>query len=139
MSGDWLVLRGRMGAEDVHYGGSLVAGATMLRLFGDLATQIAIQNDGDEGLLVGYETVEFLAPVYGGDFIEARGRMVRRGATSRRCEFEAWKFAQLRPDLSPSAAEMLEDPVVVCRAVGTTVVKKERQRLVPAGGGPGAT
>ncbi|TAN33672.1 3-aminobutyryl-CoA ammonia lyase [bacterium] len=132
MSGEWVVLRERMGAEDVHYGGNLVAGATMLRLFGDLVTQIAIEQDGDEGLLAGYEMVEFLAPVYGGDFIEARARLVRLGETSRKCEFEARKLAQLRADISDSAAEMLVEPVVVCRAVGTTVVRKERQRPLGA-------
>ena len=122
---DWITLRVRMGAEDAHYGGNLVAGATMLKLFGDLATEITIRNDSDEGLLAGYETVAFLAPVHAGDYIEARGRLIRVGNTSRRCEFEARTVARARPDLSNSAAETLDEPVVVCKAIGTTVVKKD--------------
>ncbi len=64
-------LRVRIGQEDAHYGGNLVAGARILQLFGDIMTEIAVITDGDEGLFVGYERVEFLAPVYAGDFIEA--------------------------------------------------------------------
>ena len=63
----------RMGQEDAHYGGNLVDGARMLKLFGDLITEVAVITDGDEGLFVGYDKIEFLAPVYAGDFIEATG------------------------------------------------------------------
>jgi 3-aminobutyryl-CoA ammonia-lyase len=122
-------IRLRMGSEDAHYGGELVAGATMLKLFGDLITELAIKQDGDEGLFRAYESVEFLAPVHAGDFIEARGRIVNVGNTSRKCEFEAWKVITVRPDISESAADMLDEPVLVCKAVGTTVVTKENQRL----------
>ena len=122
-------LRVRMSAADAHYGGNLVNGAHMLSLFGDVATELAILCDGDEGLLAGYEKVELLAPVYAGDFIEATGRIIRIGHTSRTIEFEARKVIQPRPDISASAAEMLPTPIVVARAVGTTVVKKERQRF----------
>jgi 3-aminobutyryl-CoA ammonia-lyase len=122
-------IRRRMGSEDAHYGGELVAGATMLEIFGDLITELAIKQDGDEGLFRAYESVEFLAPVHAGDFIEARGRIVSVGNTSRKCEFEAWKVITVRPDISESAAEMLPEPVLVCKAVGTTVVTKENQRF----------
>jgi len=122
-------IRRRMGSEDAHYGGELVAGATMLEIFGDLITELAIKQDGDEGLFRAYESVEFLAPVHAGDFIEARGRIVSVGNTSRKCEFEAWKVITIRPDISESAAEMLSEPVLVCKAVGTTVVTKENQRF----------
>jgi 3-aminobutyryl-CoA ammonia-lyase len=122
-------IRRRMGSEDAHYGGELVAGATMLEIFGDLITELAIKQDGDEGLFRAYESVEFLAPVHAGDFIEARGRIVSVGNTSRKCEFEAWKVISVRPDISESAAEMLPEPVLVCKAVGTTVVTKENQRF----------
>ena len=122
-------IRRRMGSEDAHYGGELVAGATMLEIFGDLITELAIKQDGDEGLFRAYESVEFLAPVHAGDFIEARGRIVSVGNTSRKCEFEAWKVITVRPDISESAAEMLSEPVLVCKAVGTTVVPKESQRF----------
>jgi 3-aminobutyryl-CoA ammonia-lyase len=122
-------IRRRMGSEDAHYGGQLVAGATMLEIFGDLITELAIKQDGDEGLFRAYESVEFLAPVHAGDFIEARGKIVSVGNTSRKCEFEAWKVITVRPDISESAADMLPEPVLVCKAVGTTVVPKESQRL----------
>jgi 3-aminobutyryl-CoA ammonia-lyase len=122
-------IRLRMGSEDAHYGGELVAGATMLKIFGDLITELAIKQDGDEGLFRAYESVEFLAPVHAGDFIEARGRIVSVGNTSRKCEFEAYKVISVRPDISDSAAEMLAEPVLVCKAAGTTVVTKENQRF----------
>lgn len=121
-------LRVRMSQSDAHYGGNLVAGAKMMELFGDLATELTIRQDGDEGLLAGYESVEFLAPVYSGDFIEATGRILSAGTTSRRCEFEARKVAVPRPDVNDSAADSLDEPIVVARAIGTTVVKKDRQR-----------
>jgi len=100
----------------------------MLSLFGDVATELAIICDGDEGLLVGYESVEFLAPLFAGDYIEAYGRITRIGRTSRRMEFEARKVIAARPDISDSAADILDTPIIVGRAVGTTVVKAERQR-----------
>jgi len=118
----------RMSAKDAHYGGQLVNGAHLLSLFGDVATELAIQYDGDEGLLVGYENVEFLAPLYAGDFVEAIGRITKIGRTSRRIEFEARKVIAARPDISDSAADVLEQPIIVGRAIGTTVVKAERQR-----------
>ncbi len=122
------MIRTRMSAHDAHYGGQLVNGAHMLSLFGDVATELAIICDGDEGLLVGYESVEFLAPLFAGDYIEAYGRITRIGHTSRRMEFEARKVIAARPDIGDSAADILVAPVIVGRAVGTTVVKVERQR-----------
>lgn len=122
------MVRVRMSAHDAHYGGQLVNGAHMLSLFGDVATELAIMYDGDEGLLVSYENVEFLAPLYAGDYIEAYGRITRIGRTSRRMEFEARKVIAARPDISNSAADVLDIPIIVGRATGTTVVKAERQR-----------
>jgi 3-aminobutyryl-CoA ammonia-lyase len=110
-----------MSAHDAHYGGGLVDGARMLALFGDVATELLIRSDGDEGLFAAYESVEFLAPVYAGDFIEAEGRIVRFGNRSRTIEFEARKVVRARLDLSPSAAETIDPPIVVCRARGTCV------------------
>ena len=122
------MIRLRMRANDAHYGVQLVNGAHLLSLFGDVATELAIICDGDEGLLVSYEQVEFLAPLYAGDYIEAYGRITKIGRTSRRMEFEARKVIAARPDISDSAADVLGEPIVVGRAVGTTVVKAERQR-----------
>ena len=117
-----------MGAHDAHYGGNLVDGARMLALFGDVATELLIRLDGDEGLFVAYDSVEFLAPVYAGDYIEAHGRIVKVGNTSRRMEFEARKVVAARPDVNDSAADALDPPVVVCRASGTCVTPKEKKR-----------
>jgi 3-aminobutyryl-CoA ammonia-lyase len=121
-------IRMRMSARDAHYGGFLVNGAHMLSLFGDIATELAILCDGDEGLLVGYEKIEFLSPIFAGDFIEATGRITRIGRTSRRIEFEAYKIIAVRRDINDSAADVLEEPILVGRAIGTTVVKAELQR-----------
>ena len=121
-------IRVRLSASDAHYGGQLVNGAHMLSLFGDVATELAIICDGDEGLLVAYENVEFLAPIFAGDYVEIKGRITRMGRTSRRMEFEALKVIMARRDISDSAADVLEQPIVIGRAIGTTVVKAERQR-----------
>jgi 3-aminobutyryl-CoA ammonia-lyase len=117
-----VVIRLRMSEHDAHYGGRLVDGARMLALFGDVATELCIRESGDEGLFAAYESVEFLAPVYAGDYIEAEGRIVRTGMRSRGMEFEARKVIAARPERSPSAAEVLAEPLVVCRARGTCVV-----------------
>ena len=108
-------IRLRMSAHDAHYGGELVDGARMLGLFGDVATELLIINDGDEGLFKAYDSVEFLAPVHAGDFIEATGEIVSVGNTSR-------------TDINDSACDVLKEPIVVCRASGTCVVLKDRQR-----------
>lgn len=121
-------IRVRLSAHDAHYGGQLVNGAHMLSLFGDLATELAIICDGDEGLLVGYESIKFLAPLFAGDYVEATGRITKIGRTSRRMEFECRKVIAARPDISDSAADVLEEPIMIGRAIGTTVVKAERQR-----------
>ena len=121
-------IRLRMSANDAHYGGELVDGARMLGLFGDVATELLIINDGDEGLFKAYDSVEFLAPVHAGDFIEATGEIVSVGNTSRKMVFEARKVITPRTDINDSACDVLEEPVVVCRASGTCVVLKDRQR-----------
>lgn len=118
-----------MSSHDAHYGGGLVDGARMLGLFGDVATELLIHHDGDEGLFRAYSSVEFLAPVYAGDFIEAEGEITAIGSTSRQMRFQARKVIAPRPDLSDSAADVLIEPVVVCRATGTCVVPKAKQRI----------
>jgi 3-aminobutyryl-CoA ammonia-lyase len=122
------LIRLRMSSHDAHYGGNLVDGARMLGLFGDVATELCILQDGDEGLFRAYDSVEFLAPVYAGDFIEAVGEIVETGRTSRKMRFEARKVIRPRPDVNDSAADLLEQPVVVCRASGTCVVPLDKQR-----------
>jgi len=123
------MIRMRMSAHDAHYGGNLVDGARMLGLFGDVATELLIIQDGDEGLFCAYDSVEFLAPVYAGDFIEAVGEITHVGNSSRKMVFEARKVIAPRTDISASAADVLPEPVVVCRASGTCVVPKSCQRI----------
>jgi len=105
-----------------HYGGGLVEGAYGLGLFGDVATELAVRTDGDEGLLAGYSGVEFLAPIRAGDVIEATATLVRIGNRSREIEFEARVVCRADPERGPSAGTVLNPPVVVTRARGTVVV-----------------
>ncbi|MEJ5185436.1 MAG: hotdog domain-containing protein [Rectinemataceae bacterium] len=123
------MIRVRMSAADAHYGGNLVDGAKMLELFGDVATELLIRHDGDEGLFRAYDSVEFLAPVFAGDYIEATGEIVSVGNTSRKMVFEARKVIAPRPDVNDSAADVLASPIVVCRASGTCVVPRDKQRI----------
>lgn len=126
--GDEVVLRLRMSAKDAHYGGNLVDGAHMVHLFGDVATELLIRYDGDEGLFRAYDSVDFLAPVHAGDYIEAVGKIVSAGNTSRKMVFEARKVATPVPG-SDSAVDFLEEPIVVAKASGTCVTPKTAQRF----------
>jgi 3-aminobutyryl-CoA ammonia-lyase len=122
-------LRLRLSTQDGHYGGGLVDGARLLGLFGDVATELLIRRDGDEGLFRAYESVEFLAPVYAGDYLEIEGEIVSEGKTSRKMRFSARKVLRpLGPPHPASACEVLAEPIEVCRAVGTCVVPAALQR-----------
>jgi 3-aminobutyryl-CoA ammonia-lyase len=105
-----------------HYGGNLVDGAYVLGVFGDVATEVCVRADGDEGLFAGYEHVSFLAPVLAGDVLEAEAVVVRVGRRSRTLEFVARVVCRARPQDGPSAARVLDPPVEVVRATGTVVV-----------------
>jgi 3-keto-5-aminohexanoate cleavage enzyme len=120
----------RLGSHDAHYAGELVDGARCLALFGDVATELCIRHDGDEGLFRAYESVEFLAPVRAGDVLEVYGELIDVGKTSRRMRFWAHKVITLARDpvLAVSAAELLAEPQLVCRAIGTCVVPAAAQR-----------
>lgn len=122
------LIRVRMSLNDAHYGGNLVDGAKILELFGDIATELLIRNDGDEGLFRAYESIDFLAPVYAGDYIEAEGEIIEKGKTSRKMIFKARKVITLKPDINDSAADLLKEPILVCTASGTCVVPIEKQR-----------
>ncbi len=112
-----------MGPADAHYAGGLVDGARILALFGDVATELLIRSDGQEGLFRAYESVEFLAPVYAGDFLEVEGEIFRFGKSSRKLRFLARKVIAAQPESRPPGrARVLAKPITVCRAVGTCVV-----------------
>ena len=123
-------LRVRISASDVHYAGDLVDGAHIMKLFGDVATEITIRHDGDEGLLRAYEKVEFLEPVHGGDFLEVTGKILKVGNTSRKILFEAFKIISSSHDVNQeSACDVLKSPILVATAIGTAVVTKDKQRV----------
>jgi len=120
------LIRVRMSEKDAHYGGGIVDGAKILELLGDVATELLIRHDGDEGLFRAYDNVEFLAPVYAGDFLEAKGIITKVGSTSRKMEFSVHKVITSTSPGS-SSAEVLTEPQLVLRASGTCVVPKDRQ------------
>lgn len=118
-------LKVRLSGADAHYADNLVSGAKVLEFFGDVATALLIQNDGDEGLFRAYESVEFLAPVRAGDFLEIFGEIIKVGNTSRQIKFEAYKIIEAKPtSTNPHAARVVKSPILVTKAVGTCVVKK---------------
>ncbi|MHB8452279.1 MAG: hotdog domain-containing protein, partial [Mycobacteriales bacterium] len=99
-----------------HYGGGLLDGAATLALFGDAATELAIRDSGDEGLLAGYDQVSFHAPVRAGDVVEVVATVVGRGRRSRRVEFTARILCRSVPERGPSAAEVLAEPILAVSA-----------------------
>jgi 3-aminobutyryl-CoA ammonia-lyase len=105
-----------------HYGGNLLDGAYVLGLFGDVATELCIRSDSDEGLFAAYSRVQFLAPVRAGDVIEVTATIIRVGRRSREVEFEARVLCRAEPERGPSAAVVLPEPVVAVTATGTVVV-----------------
>lgn len=121
-------LKLRMSNQDAHYGGNLVDGAKILALFGDAATELLIRNDGDEGLFRAYEKVDFLAPVFAGDFLEIEAVILEQGNTSRKMEFKCFKIIAPRPDISDSACDVLEKKILTTYALGTCIVPKDKQR-----------
>ena len=112
-------IRLRLGPGDARYAGGLVAGAKVMEIFGDLETEIALREGGDEGLCVAYDMVEFLAPLHAGDFIDATAHVVERGNTSRKIALELHKVASVGPD---GRGGHLDPPVLAARASVTIVV-----------------
>ncbi len=105
-----------------HYAGNLVDGAYTLALFGDVATEVCIRTDGDEGLFASYSDVQFKAPVRAGDVVEVSATVLRVGTRSRTLGFECRVVCRGRPDLGASAAEVLDPPIMAVTATGTVVV-----------------
>ena len=106
--------------SDAHYAGNLVDGAFALKLFGDVGTNLSIELDGHEGLFAGYSSVEFLAPIRGGDIVEAKAQLVRKGNRSREVAFELGVICRTTDDTGRS--QVLETPILAVRARGTAVV-----------------
>ena len=127
--GEKVMLRIRISEHDVHYGGGLVDGALVIKLFGDVATELLIRHDGDEGLFAAYDMVEFKAQLCAGDYLEIWGWLDRIGNTSRHMQFEAFKvISNAGFESCPSACNVLPEPLLVARASGTCVVPLDLQR-----------
>ena len=106
-----------------HYAGNLVDGAYVLALFGDVATEVCIQADGDEGLFASYSDVQFKEPVRAGDVLEIVCELVKVGTRSRGLDLSVLVVARGNPsDDQPGAAEILDQPLVATTATGTVVV-----------------
>ncbi len=105
-----------------HYAGNLVDGAYALALFGDVATEVCIRMDGDEGLFASYSDVQFRAPIRAGDVLEVTATVTRVGTRSRTIDLSCTVVCRGRPDRSDSAAEVLDPPIVAVTATGTVVV-----------------
>ena len=105
-----------------HYAGNLVDGAYSLGLFGDVATEMCILTDGDEGLFASYSDVQFKQPVRAGDVLEVTAEVVAVGSRSRTLRFRALVVARARDGGSPSGAAVLDEPVVATTATGVVVV-----------------
>jgi 3-aminobutyryl-CoA ammonia-lyase len=107
-----------------HYAGNLVDGAYVLGLFGDVATELCVRSDGDEGLFASYSDVQFRAPVQAGDVLEVDATLSRVGRRSRVMDFEARVVCRGAAGQrgAASAAEVLDPPVVAVTATGTVVV-----------------
>jgi 3-aminobutyryl-CoA ammonia-lyase len=105
-----------------HYAGNLVDGAYALAMFGDVATEVCIRMDGDEGLFASYSDVQFAAPVRAGDVVEAEARVIRVGTRSRTIEFTLRVVCRGTGGNDGSAADVLDPPIVAVTATGTVVV-----------------
>ena len=105
-----------------HYAGDLVDGAYGLGLFGDVATEMCIRTDGDEGLFASYSDVQFVAPVRAGDVVEVSATLVRIGRRSRELRFEVRVVCRARADAPPGRSDVLDPPVLATTATGTVVV-----------------
>jgi len=105
-----------------HYAGNLVDGAYSLAAFGDVATELCIGTDGDEGLFASYSDVQFLAPIRAGDCIEIEATLVRVGSRSREMAFEVRVIARGNPERGESASDLLAQPLIATTARGVVVV-----------------
>ncbi|AWI05100.1 hotdog domain-containing protein [Clostridium drakei] len=133
------ILRYRVNPDSTHYLGGVMKPNKHLDIYGDVGTELCVLQDGDESLFAGYEKVEFLKPVYEGDYIECHGRIIKVGNSSRKCQFETYKVATParrngKLDSKVNDVDVLDPPVLVARAIGTLVVKKNCQRGVQPDG-----
>lgn len=121
--GTRVVHRRYVAHTQAHYAGNLVDGAYGLALFGDVATEMCILTDGDEGLFASYSVVEFHAPVRAGDIVEVSAELVRVGTRSRELAFTLTVVARgCASDDQPGRSALLDPVLVATTARGTVVV-----------------
>ncbi len=136
MVGEKVVFHTMMSAKHAHYVGGLVNGARLLHFWGDVGTELMVRVDGDISLFLGYEEIEFTAPVHVGDFMEYVGWIEEVGRQSYKCKFEAWKVASMcdtvpgydTTGLEHTAATALETPVLCGKATGSLYIATKDQR-----------
>lgn len=126
-----------VGQRDAFFLSGMIEGSFLMSLFGQVTAELCIRLDGDEGRLVGFSEVDFLAPVHPGDLIEVEGKLVRVGNTSREFHYEARVLCRSLahveddPSVRSSAATVLDEPLVCARAIGTAVVPVEGRPKTP--------
>lgn len=135
MIGKKVVHHMMMSEKDAHYVGGLVNGARIVVQWGDVGTELMVYADGDISLFLGYEKIEFTAPVYVGDFMEYVGWIEEVGNQSYKCKFEAWKVATMldRTDadmegIEHTAATACEPPILCATGIGSLYIAKKDQR-----------
>ena len=147
MLGNKVVHRLMMTGGDGHYVNQLVNGSRLLDFFGDVATELLVRADGDLSLFLGYEEVRFTAPIHVGDFMEYHGWIEKKGKTSYKVKFEAYKVITMPDDfknesymldgingkdmgqgLKQSAALVCDPPILCGYATGTLVIPEDCQR-----------
>ena len=135
MVGEKVVLHAMMSEKDAHFVGGLVNGARILHFWGDVGTELMVRVDGDISLFLGYEDIEFTAPVYVGDFMEYHGWIEKVGRQSYQCRFEAWKVATMLErtgdealGTEPTAAAACTPPILCGKARGNLYIAKKNQR-----------
>ncbi|MEA2623394.1 MAG: 3-aminobutyryl-CoA ammonia-lyase [Chloroflexota bacterium] len=126
--------------EKVHeqWGGGprgLVGGWWALKEVGWLASMVGIKLDGDTSLLAHYN-VDFLSPIFAGDWVRIKGEVSRIGNTARTVDFEVERyidgshivFDTLPEEQYGGGAVILDPPVPALRGQFVIVVPKSRQR-----------
>lgn len=119
------VLMVRVPAGAAHYGGGLVDGAFVLRLFGDAVTFVSCRDDGDEGLLASYSDVAFAEPVSPGDFLAISCGEIGRTRLSRTYRLIATRQGELVPGRGRSSAAAARDEP------GPTVATAQARIVIP--------
>lgn len=117
---------------DSHYANQVVSLGIIMELFGMAGGKLSMMLDGDAGFMRAFDSVEFIHPVYEGDYLRVTARLLKVGRTSRRRSYEAYVVARTHGvGTEPSHGEVLEEPLLAARASGTTVTPLELQRITP--------